>query len=328
MKQRPIANIEMGVSGHFTLIAHGGKRGRVVLADFDNIIVDQGLNYAAGGSTGTISYCQVGTGTTAAASTDTALVSRIAGTNTNVSDTMSSGTYVAGSPPYIEGKRTYRFAVGAATGNLSEVGVGWATSGSLWSRALIADSGGSPTTITILSDEQLDVVYTLRVYPPSTDVTGSVTLAGLSYAYTLRASAISGGVWARAPANMLEGFVANFNNNTTKFQAYSGSIGVVTGAPSGTNAAANASCTTASYVNNSYQRAVEYKADLSDANLAAGIKSIQFYMMIYNNYNQFGYYQAEFVAPASIATYGTNIPKDATKVLKLTLMFTLARRYP
>lgn len=323
-----VANIKIGVSGHFTMIAHGGKRGRVVLAEFDNIIVNGGLNYAAGGSTGTIAYCQVGTGNTAAAATDAALVSRIAGTNTSPSDTMASGTYVAGSPPYIEGRRTYRFAVGAATGNLAEVGVGWATSGSLWSRALIADAGGSPTTITILSDEQLDVVYTLRVYPPSTDVTGSVTLAGLVYGYTLRASSISGSEWGRSPSNLLNGFVANFNNSATKFLAYSGNIGVVTSAPSGTNAAATASCVTASYVNNSYQRAVEYKADLNDANLAAGIKSIQFYMIIYNNTNQFGYYQAQFVAPASIATFGTNIPKDATKVLKLTLMFTLARRYP
>lgn len=323
-----IANIKIGVSGHFTIIAHGGKRGRVVLADFDNIILNAGLNYAAGGGTGTISYCQVGTGNTAASATDTALVSRIAGTNTLPSDTMGSGTYVAGSPPYIEGRRTYRFAVGAAAGNLAEVGVGWATSGSLWSRALIVDAGGSPTTITILSDEQLDVVYTLRVYPPSADITGSVTLAGLAYGYTLRASSISGSAWARSPSSLLDGFVSNFNNNSTKFLAYSGAIGAVTSTPSGTSASANTSCITASYVNNSYQRAVEYKADLTDANLAAGIKSIQFYMMIYNNVNQFGYYQAEFVAPASIATYGTNIPKDATKVLKLTLMFTLARRYP
>ena len=58
-------------------------------------------------------------------------------------------------------------------------------------RALILDGGGSPTTLTILSDETLDVTYTIRVYPPTTDVTGSITLDGVSYGYTIRPCNVS-----------------------------------------------------------------------------------------------------------------------------------------
>ena len=160
----------------------GGARGTVTLAEFDNLILDAGLNRL--GTGGVANCCQVGTGTSAPAVTDTTLQAYLVGTSTIQAD--SAQSYVAGPPAYVTMSRTFRFGTGVAAGNLTEVGVGWATaSGSLFSRARIVDGGGSPTTISVLSDETLDVVYTLRAYVPA-DATGSVTLAGTSYGYTMR----------------------------------------------------------------------------------------------------------------------------------------------
>lgn len=314
-----IAKLDIGVSGHFTMIAHGGARGRVVLAEFDNIILDAGRDYSCNGGTNAAEYCQVGTGTTTPTASDTSLVNKIAHSNTQTNQ-MFPAAYVAASPPYIQGSLTWRFGVGVAAGNLSEVGIGWASSGSLWSRALIVDSGGSPTTITILSDEQLDVVYTLRVYPPTTDVTGSVTLGGVSYSYTLRPNDIDN-MWNYSPYQMLTGFVRGWSSSDATLQCFSGGIGSANNSPSGTNGSnyGNSIVNLASYASGSFQRAAEFVANLNYCNIAGGIKSMVFSAPSGNGPGYGFSYQAEF---------SPNIPKDNTKVLKLTLMFTMSRRYP
>jgi len=61
----------------------------------------------------------------------------------------------------------YRFNPGEATGNISELGIyiGYGSGNRLFSRALVRDSQGNPATITVLSDEYLDVYweFTLEV---------------------------------------------------------------------------------------------------------------------------------------------------------------------
>ena len=74
---------------------------------------------------------------------------------------------------------TFRFNQGIAAGNISEIGVGWSgtTPLQLFSRTLIKDINGDPTTITVLADETLDVIYELRLYAPETDL----IVSGLDY---------------------------------------------------------------------------------------------------------------------------------------------------
>lgn len=306
--------MQMGLAGHFTLVASGGKRGTVVLAEFDNMILDSGLNYVAGGNLSAINYCQVGTGTTAVSASQTTLVSQIANTNAVQRD-WGTATYVAGPPAYKWDYKTFRFATGVAAGNLTEVGVGWASTGGLFSRALIVDGGGSPTTVTVLSDETLDVTYTVRCYAPS-DATGNITLAGTSYAYTIRgASMASGGTGTWRPGDVLSyGFA---NRSVSYCDVYTGSISATPGGvPSGTTTGGNVVTTPAAYVNNSMQRTVEYKFDLNDGNVG-GIKSIRFNVSGTGASGQATHaYQIEFT-PA--------VPKDNTKVLRLNFTFSLSR---
>ena len=82
-------------------------------------------------------------------------------------------------------------------GNVSELATGWQASGnnSIYSRALIRDENGNPTSITVLEDEQLRVSWEHRWYFSLTPVTGVIANSGNK-----------GGSyeWAIAPARLNE----------------------------------------------------------------------------------------------------------------------------
>lgn len=126
---------------------------------FHNIVLNTGLDQMSVGTW--IGRCCVGTGNSTPTVTQTALDNFLAST---VTTSANVGGVQATSPSYWWYRRTWRFNEGVATGNLSELGLGWGDT-NLWNRALIKDINGNPTTITVLSDEYLDVVSEIRVYP-------------------------------------------------------------------------------------------------------------------------------------------------------------------
>lgn len=164
-------NMHSQIGARFKLIAHKGDGVPTKETDwFNNIVLDAGL---ARMSVGTwINRCCVGTGNTTPAVTQTALASFLASSTTiNSTSTELQRT----TTPYYRGVTiTWRFSEGVAAGNISEVGMGWANT-TLWNRALVLDANGNPTTITVLSDEYLDVVAEIREYP-TLSTTGSFTL--------------------------------------------------------------------------------------------------------------------------------------------------------
>lgn len=187
-------NIHIGVAGYFKIEAikvdgEGNEISRRVAADwFPNLILNQGLDRMADNND-FMSSVQVGSGSTAPADTDTQLQSHIAGVGS-----ITSNTYGAqSSAPYYGWRRnTWRFTAGTATGNLSEIGVGWsATGATLFSRSLIKDEEGNPTTITVLADEILDVTYELRNYPFLTDLPGSFDIGATTYTTSMRAANVT-----------------------------------------------------------------------------------------------------------------------------------------
>lgn len=307
-------NLVSGLVGFYKLEAvtlddEGNEVTRRTLADwFPNLILDAGLERLV--QDRYIEYCQVGTGNTAPAITDTALQTRVAG-----SSTMQAGAAsVQGSAPYYAWlRKTYRFAAGTATGNLSEVGVGWASVGNLFSRALILDGGGNPTTITVLANEVLDVTYELRVYPPLADVAGNITIAGVNYSYTLRACNVTTGVtalgsqpgWGLDSGN---GWFWGADDAFHSTNAYDGAIGTIVQSPSGNNLGAG-SGTAQAYVANSRQRDYVLSYGLNAGNGAGGIKSIRWGSLR-------SAYQIEFTP---------NIPKTASKTLNITVRHSWGR---
>jgi hypothetical protein len=299
--------LQIGLTGHFLLEAVNAETGeRRFLAEFDNLITNGGLDRigsaAASGYTG-IYYVQVGTGSTAPANTDSALANYLAGTNRSFSYSASYG----GNPTYhTEGTYYWQFDQGAAAGNLSEIGVGWAASGSLFSRALIVDGGGSPTTITVAAIEFLAVTYKLRMYPPTADVTGTITMGGVDYDYTIRPASAGGSLWNSQGVSGLGGQMFG--------AVYDGAIGTMTGYPSGASSTVTPS--KAVYSSGSYKMAFTLSASINQGNLAGGVCSAYLSISAWNGSGQFSW-QCQF---------DPKIPKDNTKTLSLTFDVSWARK--
>ena len=303
--------LEVQVEGWFTLSAFkvdadGNERAgtrREVAGPFRNLITNGGLD-RMGTADDWMGYCQVGSGNSTPVVTNSALVARVAGSSVNAGESRAAQP---SAPYYYSVTRTFRFAVGVATGNLAEVGVGWAATGSLFSRALILDTAGDPTTITVLADEVLDVTYQFRCYPPLTDTGGTVTLAGASYAWTGRASKVatysSDEGWSGPEAATVKG------GNGSIQSSFDGTIGTITGKPSGTGQA-GVTASNLAYSAGSFSREGTLTFELTQGNFAGGLGAILYRQGM-------GCYQIGFTP---------KIPKDGTKVLALTVRTTWARK--
>lgn len=167
-------NVNVGVGAVFKLIVRKADTDEIVreTPEFHNLVLNTGLTRMAVSTW--IDRCCVGTGNSAPVASQVALDSFLASTTETASGTEDTGgIQVTTVPFYWFGRRTWRFAVGVATGNISEIGLGWGNA-TLWNRALIKDTAGNPTTITVLADEYLDVISEVRVYPKES--TGSFNL--------------------------------------------------------------------------------------------------------------------------------------------------------
>ena len=203
-------NTECGVGAVLKLVVRKADTDEIVreTPEFHNLVLTTGLARMAVGTW--IDRCCVGTGNSNPVASQVALDSFLASTTTiatGVADT--GGIQVTTAPFYWFGRRTWRFAVGVATGNISEIGLGWGNS-NLWNRALVKDIEGNPTTITVLADEYLDVISEVRAYPQES--TGSFNLVDKTeniisaHTVTLRprfnATGSTGAGWAAYQANI------------------------------------------------------------------------------------------------------------------------------
>lgn len=175
-----------GVTGHFDLKATSPEGASRPLASFPNMVLDNGINRWMVDRTlsSLMAGCSVGTSNTPPAASQTSLVSRV-GHSYSAFQTETK-SYVGGATPYYEFKTYIRFPAGTATGNLSEIGMGPGNEpNNLFSRALIVDAQGNPTTITVLANEALDVTYTVRLYLNVTPATGTFVLDGTTHTFTI-----------------------------------------------------------------------------------------------------------------------------------------------
>lgn len=309
---------KVGIKGEYMLEAVRPDGSIRKLTDwFSNLITDVGLDSVASNSWK--QTCQIGTGTTAPAYTDTALAAASASTQSRTAETYESG----GSPDYwAQVSTSYTFPVGVY-GTFTEVGISrglhTASPSYLFSRELIRDGAGNPTSITVLSDEYLIVTYRIRLYPPIVDVTGVVSVAGINYNYILRAQFV-GNFWGWYGG--LQGTGGAFGyynrgNGNGMYKAYDGVKGAITGGPSGTNAPGSFLVAGPAYINGSYYRRTTYAFDFGAANFAGGgIKCIAFAADLAQNYNQIGTYQIEF---------DPILPKDSTIRLDITTQISWGR---
>lgn len=304
--------ISMGLKGRYKLIVRKQDGSVARETDwFDNLITDAGLNRIGSGG---FEYCHVGSGSNAPSVLDTGLQTFI-GSTAAVHD--RKFRVDATGEKYGACIRTYRFAAGVATGNISEVGISWTnTTGNLFSRALVLDGLGSPISITVLSDEVLDVVYELRLYPPMADKPVSFTMGGVTHTGTLRIMsffdyALGATNQAWCPTNLFTGFISSgITFNVTNYR--DAALVATTATTIIGTAVGSKVAQLKAYSNNSLKLGLTVSFSLTESNHANGITGIQL-----NTSSCFGNYQIVF-APA--------IMKDATKTMTLNLEVSWARK--
>lgn len=302
-------NKKFSMEGYYSFKVVNAKTGKerdvshIIAKDHKNMILDSGLDSI--GNSSICGGCKVGTGSTPVTADQTDLTTSLASTTT-----IQAATYgrLTTPPYYMWGRRVFRFAQGAATGNLTEVGTFGSSSTYLFSKALIVDSEGNPTTLTILADEWLDVTYELRIYQDLTDKTFNLELLGTNYTVTVRPASVTSNVAADSSY-----FFTHMLYYYTSYQSshFNGPIGVITSNPSGTSYSNN-NTTYTSYVANSNERTLIFSSGLNDDNYTGGISST----LIRTNkaYYQLGY------SPA--------IPKDTFKTLVVNVTISWSRYDP
>lgn len=311
-------NISLGGKYKLT-IGKAGQSPRIETPWFDNLITNQGLDHigsppvynTSSGWPYLNTHCTVGTGTTTPAFTDTQLEATLAFHPSTAGSNIEGGTvsYIAGPPAYYRCIWTYTFATGAAAGNITEVGVGGMLNGDvavrLFSRALIVDGAGNPTTITVLADEILTVTYELRMYLDTTDNAYSFIVNGITYSGTVRRAEI-----ATAPQMYLANY--QFNNNAYMI-VYNGAIGPITGSPTGSGAGGvgGQTTTSAAYVTGSHYTDFTSAFDFTQGNVTGQISAIK----IISNHGAFQF----SVSPV--------LPKDSTHKMNLNWRYSWSR-YP
>lgn len=273
----------IGLAGYYQFVKHRVDAdgnviegtSEIVLPWFGNLITNYGLDQLGANWNDQLAYCRLGTGNTAPAFTDTNLVAQV-GSTTTVGLGQTQGTAVDSS--YLYRRTSRRFAAGSVSGvNLAEVGMSFAASGAnLFSRALLKDTGGTPTTITLASDEVLDVIYELREYITNADVVVNATIDGVSTTVTMRPHAWpTGTAWTGKAGNIGKGILPYYMRDSTT------TLGTIETQPTAATQLNNAGSGNANpvpwdaYVNGTYSRGATLNLTLTVGNYATGVGAIQ-----------------------------------------------------
>lgn len=315
-----LPSVKLG--GRFRLVTSKDAECKQVVEDtgfFDNLITNTGMNRIGTVTTTSASPAVVfntlcgrfvvGSGSAEPQFTDTALQSPVAFASTDPERVSESSNYDRG---WYEITVRHQFGQGQAAGNLSEIGIQLTnTSGPLWSRALILDGSGNPTTITVLPDDFLTCYYTLRIMIPKEDAVfnidvdyddeGIVPTVVTGRPLNANSSAISSG-WGLSPM-----YTGNINSPL----AYSGGLNAPTAAvPLGSAIGGNITETSTypPYVQDSFERFYTISLSLSQLN-STEIRTVRARRML-------GYWQLEFDPP---------LQKADTQTMSITFGYSWAR---
>lgn len=185
-------NIQTGgkVSGVYGIkVLRNAGTDKEHLEDFGespNMLLDGFFERFASGNLSTSTWRMfVGSGTTPVEATQTQLVSQV-GSYDQMSVTSNDNVKV-GSDYIVSSTGVAEWAIGAIVGNISEVGVrlGGLIGSTVDSRALIVDSQGSPTTITVTAEDKLEISYTLKAVIPIEQVVSVHDFAGVQTTCTV-----------------------------------------------------------------------------------------------------------------------------------------------
>lgn len=180
------------LSGRY-LLRVVGSEGLRRSYSFDNMVVDNGLEQI-GTDTVNLTYCQVGRNANPATPLDTNLYYYNAYTSIinepiNFSKSQTKDNV-------LETNITYEFPFGAITQDITEISVGNQINTDIFSRALIRDALGNPTSIKVGPDEGLFVTYTVETHVNAADTQVTKVINGVNTVITIRPSMLGvGSAW-------------------------------------------------------------------------------------------------------------------------------------
>ena len=196
----------MGMAGEFRCVVKRADGSTKIDTGYQkNLILNQGLDFFGGGHGGNMmNVCLIGSGNSQPNYTQNKLDAAIG---------YSVGSYVSSKYDYdtsrdgglykINRVDKYTFT-GLDNANISELGLASTNNNTttyfLCTRALIKDSQGNPTTITVLSGEVLEIYYKLWAVYDVTDKTGTLNLLDgiggkIAYNYTVRLAKVGSSDW-------------------------------------------------------------------------------------------------------------------------------------
>lgn len=192
MPKQPDLLVNVRLSGEYMCVLNEGTERETRTPWFDNLVLDSGLDRLgqSAGSAACLTWCSVGTGTATPAIGNTSLGAYLASSNVRVDD----GSSNLGTPTWA-GQCTvhHTFTQGAVVGNITEIGMGWASGGvGLFSRTLIVNGAGTPVALPVTALDVLTVYYRVTCSPVLTDLVSSVAISGSgTHTFTARPSLVA-----------------------------------------------------------------------------------------------------------------------------------------
>lgn len=187
----------MGMAGEFRCVVKRADGSTKIDTGYQkNLILNQGLDFF-GGNNGSdmMAYCVIGSGNSQPVYTQNKLDTAITGVSGATFSTKYDYDAAQDGNLYKTNKVCKYSFTGLNNVNVSELGLASIYSNTttyfLCTRALIKDSQGNPTTITVLSGEVLEIYYKLWAVYDVTDKTGQINVldgsgASIAFNYVLR----------------------------------------------------------------------------------------------------------------------------------------------
>ena len=275
-------NTNIGMAGEFRCVVKRADGSTKIDTGYQkNLILNQGLDFFGGGDGNYMTeYCVIGSGNSQPSYTQNKLDAFLAATGTT------------GYPAYPVYKTDYdkirdgnlykasvtdKYTFTNITGNISEVGLASdytnSSSYNLCTRALIKDSNGNPTTISVLSGEMLDIYYKLWRITDLTDKNTTLNVldgVGGSVAYNVitRPSHIGFNSGYYDYANRLIGTTADYRMGAAlDIKGDTGELTAPNSKFSPVNSSSVSSITWSPYVTGSYKRQLTANATVNKLNL-------------------------------------------------------------
>ncbi|PLT21146.1 hypothetical protein [Psychrobacter sp. MES7-P7E] len=310
--------MNIGVLGRVKCVKKAQDGVELETFEFDNMILDSGLNLLGSGSGSIMDICQIGSGNTAPSESQTSLVAFIG--EKNKTSTTYSYDYTPSDLDYRVSETTKYAFTGLSNKNITELGLKRNNSGEphLATRALIKDSAGNPTTITILTGEVLEIYYTLTQVFSKADTTYRISVLDKNgnaelYDATVRLGLAGSAIGYKYVVGLSLGF------KETSIYLYNTGLSEINASESGyiTYTTGNANTDIAAYAANTFKRIVNIKVGLSAGNITGGIRKVLLSTTM-------GTYQIEFTKVSD----GTALAKTNQKVLTIPVEFSWGRYEP